>query len=400
MAGVIPCNLGQKYIIISKYPPFNFGDDRVFILGFAAILSLSIALQVYASFCGLILTDDSLNYLSAARSFSATREFRSPDGTYFVAWPPLFPVILSLFQDPEKWLWIMNVVLKIFISVTMLAIAQRFIAHRTTRLIFLLVSLCGVHIVMISAFLWSELVFMLLLLSNFVLALKLTRHRTYVILFFITGFLLCLQRNAGVFYIIAVSLWLVFDTESTRMKTLRFSAAFFILSISGLSAWVYHVNGLSNEFSFTAYRFLEDPLYNVTLILSRIGKLFIVGPGSVLITTSLGILLYAGYILRKRILIRRDLQLLLMVVITYVIGLLTVGRMDPHEMDRYLSVIIPFLYVFVFAAFDHFIQSAQQARIIRALTIAAILWSLYPLSRTYQNAQLWYKRSCLTVLDK
>jgi hypothetical protein len=109
------------------------------------------------------------------------------------------------------------------------------------------------------------------------------------------------------------------------------------------------------------------------LILSRIGKLFIVGPGSVPTTTSLCIRLYAGYILRKEILIRRDLQLLVFVVITNVIGLLTLGRMDLHEVDRLLSVIIP-SFMYLSSLFRPFSQSAQQARIIRALTIAAILW--------------------------
>jgi hypothetical protein len=400
MAGLIPCNFGQKYIIISISPPFNFRRDWVILLGFAAILSISIAMQVYGSFCGILLTDDSLNYLSAAASFAATHEFKSPDGTYFVAWPPLFPVFLSLFQNPEKWMWVLNVLLKIFVSVILLALAQRFLIHRFTCLLLLLVSLCGVHITVISVFLWSELIFLLFLLINFLLAMNLRKGTRYVIAFFLTGFLLCLQRNAGVFYISAVSLWLLLDPAITWKTKITYSTLFFTLSLSGLAVWVYYVSGLSDEFSFAAYRFLEDPLYNVKLILSRIGKLLITGSGSLLISVSIFSFSFAAFFLRSEIRNRRHLQLLVLVIVTYVVGLLTLGRIDPHEMDRLLSVITPLLYLFLFAGFDHFLRSVKQRSIVQALTIAAILWTLYPLSRSFQNVQLWYNRSCLTVLDK
>jgi hypothetical protein len=394
---VIPSNFGLKYSIISKYPSFEFKGYAVPLL-MTIILAGTICIQLYSSFCNLLLTDDSRNYLSAARSFSANGEFLSPDGSYFVAWPPLFPLLLSWFSDPlSSWMMI-NVLVKIAIGILIYLISKRFLTGISIQLVFTLICLCGVHLTLISVFLWSELLFLLLLLVNFLVAVSWKNSVWKLLILLFTGFLLCLQRNAGVFFVAAFFVWILLDDEEPLKQRLWTSLMFAGFSLSGWVLWMLHIHSVSDEFNFAAFHFLEHPFQNAYLISSRIGKLWTFGPEW--LTGVVGSLTIGGpcFILWEEIKKKRNHQLLFLIIIAYTCGLTSLGQLDPHDVDRLISVVVPLLYLLGFMAINKLVGD-QIRRLYIAIAIL-ILWSVYPLSRTAQNARLWHNQSCYGLLHK
>jgi hypothetical protein len=68
--------------------------------GFLALALLPVFLALYATQpLGLAISPDSVDYLSAARSLGLGRGFVGYTGEQMTSWPPLFPVLLALFQQ-------------------------------------------------------------------------------------------------------------------------------------------------------------------------------------------------------------------------------------------------------------------------------------------------------------
>jgi hypothetical protein len=396
---VNPSIFGQNYIIISKYPFSQLREQIAPDVYLFLVLIASIGLQFYGSYCGILLTDDSRNYLSAAESFRSSGEFKSPDGTYFVAWPPLFPMVLSLLPDGAIAVQIFNIILKCIAGVALYDLSTKLIESRPLRIVFLLVSLCGVHLTMISVFLWSELLFLSLMLANFLIAIRLNNFRFSLPLFLITGFLLCMQRNAGVFYVSGVSIWLLLDDQKPFKKRVILALAFSMFSVSGLLIWVNHIHSISDEFQFSAYRLFEDPLHNLQLVLVRLGELFVTGPHWLLKIVSLSLSGTCLYILRTDLTRRPELELALIISSVYLLGLSLLGKLDPHELDRLLSVFVPFVYLIVFAAMDK-VAGGMRIQTVQFFLIVVVIWCSYPLLRTARNVSQWHNRSCFSVLNK
>src|SRR5688572_17596485 len=80
------------------------------------VIVISLLIQFYVTNCGLLLTYDSREYLSAANSFNEQGVFMGTDGTPYVFWPPLFPMILSLFADPQAAMVWINLVVSALIG--------------------------------------------------------------------------------------------------------------------------------------------------------------------------------------------------------------------------------------------------------------------------------------------
>jgi hypothetical protein len=337
--------------------------------------------------------------MSAAESFRTGGEFKSPDGTYFVAWPPFFPIVLSLLPDAPFVIVIFHTILKCLAGVLLYQISRRLLTSKLLNVTFLLVSLCGVHLTMISVFLWSELLFLVLMLTNFFIAISLDKIKFGLPLLLITGFLLCLQRNAGVFYISGVSLWLLLGDHTQIRKRILHSFALFCFSLSGWLLWINYIDSVSDEFQFSAYRLFENPLYNLHILLTRLGELFITGPPWVLKIASIVVAGSCLYILWPDVIQRQELRLMLIVTVSYFFGLSILGKLDPHELDRLLSVFIPFVYLFVFAAMDK-MAGRVSVPTLRFSLIILILWCCYPILRTAENVSLWHNRSCFSVLNK
>lgn len=317
----------------------------------AGLIAVAAALQVYAHWGGLLQTGDSCHYIAAAKSFKQSFTLGA-DYKYF---PPLFPLVLSVFGS--YWIWI-HVLLSI--AVSLLIIEQTsVIKNGVIRFVCQASIISGVHLLMIGVFLWSELLFLLLLLlfvrsleKNFVAAV-------------ILGFFLCLQRNAGIFFIAGAALW---------YWDLRKSIILFVIGSSGVVAWNVYA-GIAGEYDYFASFF-----HNTSVIATELMRVIAPVP-AVILPVVIGFLIYF---------LRKDLLLVLMAC--YVAGLVVIFRFEAYDADRYIAVIVPFFLISAFRAFEIVVEK-QTSGVQKMLMIVVVCWLLYPFSRTVKNAVQWHNVS-------
>jgi hypothetical protein len=361
---------------------------------FVFILALSIALQWYGHACGLIKTSDSYQYLSAAQSFKTNGNFLSPDGSYYTYWPPLFPVILSVFDSPESALIWIHVVAKVSIGLLIYFIANEFLEKNIFKVLFFVATLCSVQITMISVFVWSELIFLLLLLLTVYCALKMKASQLHFIGLLVFSFLMCLQRNAGAFFIPAIGLWIVLDTTSKNEERIVRSTAVCISGLAGLFLWnIYISYFIPSNFYFYRHEFFVDYALNFSTLSTLLIKFFI--PRSEIFATFLGLVLLLAVVVLtvKGNFHNRHVQLVGLLILFYWMGLMSMARLDIYETDRYLSVILHFVYLLFFFLIEIGFKRVNAARQL-AMVVVLLLWMIYPVSRAIKNTHIWNEKSC------
>ena len=361
---------------------------------FLSILLCSLLLEWYGHSCHLIHTPDSFHYLAAAQSFREYGQLLDSEGGPYAYWPPLFPAILSLFNDPVTALKWIHVISRILISIFIFFLAKKSITDTGLKALFLAVAIGGVQFMMVSVFLWSEMIFMLLAFSTVYCAGKIENSKTYFVFLLLSGFLLCLQRNAGIFWMASVSLWLLLDNKTAWQKKIRDSLICFIVSTSGF--WVWNLYNSHFQFSgFSIYHpdYLSSLAFNLSVILTALGKLFLPFSGTIGLIISVSVLTTIGLLLKNYLLKNRRAQLIVVIVLGYCAGYLTLSALDTNEMDRYIAPVVPLFYWLVLVALD--VLFLKMKRCFRAVIfILTIFWAAYPITRTIKNTFLWHKMSC------
>ena len=174
---------------------------------------LGICLHQWSTYYGLGTTYDSMNYLAAADSFRSSGTFVGVNGDPYLAWPPLFPLILSLFGEQ------MDLVSK-FINSGLFGyliflwdrIAINLQLNAKSRLLFSIILALGTPILMVHSFLWSEPFFLVFLsLTIYILTKASPIGGADFVQLIVLGILMTLQRHAGIFFVGATVIVLYFD---------------------------------------------------------------------------------------------------------------------------------------------------------------------------------------------
>jgi hypothetical protein len=255
----------------------------------------------------------------------------------------------------------------------------------------LIISMVGVHMALISVFVWSELIFMMVILLNAHFALSLNKNRFSYYWFLITGFFACLQRDAGFFWMVGVCLWLLFDNSATVKTRIIQSAIYFSVCTSGLIVWRVYIHFVMHQSSnFYDYSFFFHAFENVQLVLLTFGKMLLPLNGIPGMATGfLFFLLLFWSVLNST----RKTQLLGIIISVYTLGFIALPwQLDANEMDRYFSVITPPVYLFALSLVDE-LQPAKR-RVSFLIYAIVLFWLCYPLTRTFINVNAWHERSC------
>jgi len=359
------------------------------------VLFVSIGLECYGRACGYLVTPDSLQYLSAAKNIRESGSFLSSDGSYYSYWGPLFPVILSFFNEPQHALVSINIVCKIIIGLTLLGLANSFTRDSFLKIGFIVVSMLGVHQTLISVFVWSELIFMVLIMLNAYFALTLKKYPSRYYWFLISGFLACLQRDAGFFWISGVCLWILLDKSLSLKKRITQSVVYFFACTSGLIAWRVYVTFIIHQNSnFYDYSFFFHAFENLPPVLLTFGKMLLPLNGIPGVTMGILFFLLLFYWCLLTVKPSRHVQLPGLIISVYSLGFIMLPwQLDINEMDRYFSVVTPLVYLFVLSVIQEKMQFAKHG--VRVLIYAALLtWLCYPVTRTFINVKAWHERSC------
>jgi hypothetical protein len=331
----------------------------------AVLVILSVALQWYSHAGGLLKTPDSCNYLSAAESFQKSYTLLSPDGTHYDQWPPLFPIILIALGN--YWDWI-QLALGAWCAVLLIIETRKLIADPIISLVCQASIVLGVHLLLIGVFLWSELLFLLLLIY-FIKAIGKDQFIVAVIL----GFFLCLQRNAGLYFVAAAALWLWDIKRSTIL---------FLFSTSGF--WIWNILNSKLEQEYLVWTF-----DNFHLMASSLGRAYTpILPGIIFIILSAS----AIFVLRTEIKNNPTVRLWIFSIVAYLGGLTVLFKLHGYDDDRYAAIILPYFSILVFRVLE-IIVSKQTSTVRILLMVVMVCWLAYPLTRTVKNAIQWHKVS-------
>jgi hypothetical protein len=172
---------------------------------------------------GIGVSPDSSNYIAAARSLLSGDGFLYFDGRAYTVWPPLFPMLLALLGlaglEPMIGARVLNVLAfgaTIFVSGTLLL-------RCTTSRVFALLGTLAVVLspALLASFImaWSEPVFILLTtLFLFTMPRFLQeKHLHLLVLAAVISGLACLQRYAGVAFILAGVVLIVLGMAKTSV---------------------------------------------------------------------------------------------------------------------------------------------------------------------------------------
>jgi hypothetical protein len=357
------------------------------------LLLISLLLHWYSYGSGLHLTDDSRHYLAAVESLKESFSFIDKDGHAFLFWPPLFPLILTI-VGVQGLIWL-NYVLAVSIAFVSYRIARRIIQHETIRIFYFIYVLLGVHILLISTFLWSELIFlflMLLFIDQFQLSHE-SKVSFYVAI--IVGFLMCLQRNAGIFIVTGVSFWIFLNEAQWKQKIVR-ATAFFLSVASGCIGWNIYVWAFVPHHHFT---FSETPFQFAWANTEAVAQAmlttffpipFLIIPALLIFVIALFLLLMSD-LKNNSYLQQISLVSIVYSLFLYLVVIINIGGfpVDFGEGDRFISVIVPFMGIIFFKAVEKVFD--QQERTFKIVFLILIVcWMTYPLSRTIKNAILWH----------
>lgn len=363
---------------------------------FLGSLLASFVLEWWVRECGFLLVSDSYQYLSAARSFREAGIFLSPDGSYYTIWPPLFPMILSVFDEPlNAAIWI-NALSKIVMGGCLFYLSNHLLKEFFTKSLYLILALiANVSLVWISVFFLSEILFMGLVYVNIVLTLQPRTRSTYFFMV-LTGFLFCLQRNAGLFIIGGTSIWMLIEGKLSVKRKLFSAALYFIVCTSGQWLWnFYNASFIPEEVVFYEHPFLADAGINLLRVLSALGWLFLPLQGWHSILSGALLIIAVFFLLHTNILSDSRWQLLILIIVCYIGGYIAMPELDVHEMDRYFSVVVPIIFLLCLKASENIPGYFVKKFFVH---VCLILWLCYPLLRTGKNALQWHERSCAKIM--
>ena len=344
---------------------------------------------------GLFFTNDSHHYLSASQSFKSSSGFVDSDNNYLLFWPPLFPIIISTINAPEQLFRYVNMALVVIIAISVFRITRIVIRSKVLAFLCFIFVLTGVQLLLIASYFWSELIFLTLTLVFVETLLRYPANKRLIYVTIFVGFLLCLQRNAGVFIALGASLWLHFQRRNTIDKSVE-PLAFFLFVVSGSIVWNFYVWILlsHDQFSFSEALF-QNASYNLGSMSSALVGTFlpIRNFSTPILIAAFAIFIYA---LKSHIAINHAFQLLFMLSITYLCFLSLVlvvniegYRIDFGEGERFVSVIIPLVGIMVFQSMEFYLDRLKKPA-KKVLVVLIVLWLVYPVSRTVKNAKQWH----------
>ena len=214
------------------------------IIGLLAVAGIIIILNSTAVY-GPGITTDSVHYLSAAENLAAGYGYTAYDGRPYTHWPPLFPslmALLSLFGiEPYAAGRFINA-----FSFGGIIFLSGILFYRRIKSFWLTISgtlavLLSIALLNDCAHLWSEPVFILLLLIFvYCITQYLEKQRLlFLVLAAVSAALSCLQRYAGLATIVTgCILILFFNRKIPLYRRFKHSFLFGLIAILPLGLWI------------------------------------------------------------------------------------------------------------------------------------------------------------------
>lgn len=380
-------------------------------------LLLTLILYIYLCYNGLGLTPDSYSYIEAAKSFATSYKFSLENENPYIAWTPLFPVLLSVFSDKMIiWAIILHGFALLTVVLIIYKLAEKFITSNFLRIWVCLQAVFSPYLFLVGAFLWSEIIFIAILwIIIYVISKKLLQNtdnqnsfnykNKYFIILILLSNLLCLQRNVGILFVFGVLIWLCFHYYHLSigwLKATRWIGIYAIFSSIDFVIWQIRCELLTKKVNLTENIFdfeLLDVLYFSTHRLST----WIFPPQIPYILRIFLFFLLITYILITVYKLQKKQQittnssvstyyLFPILTLIYTASMIILLRNFDNDGDRYLA---PVHGIFIFCLglfFDKLILHKIPLQGFKKKVIFMILalFLAYPITRTLKNVHFWH----------
>lgn len=358
---------------------------------FSLSLLIGLGLHLYCTWGGLIWNSDSFHYWAASRSFKSEGVLQGLDGGPLTFWSPLYPIILSLFSEKVYHIFhsLCFITSLLFIYLYLKTITKQYLA-----LISVAIFILSVYPYITSSFLWSETIFILLLFSGLLSYnswLQNKRKNNYLIISILLLSLLCLQRNAGVFIIVGLSITALLNFIKTRnWKLLLKLAVVHVLIVAPNILWnSYQKITIPQEFNFSDRPFAIDFFSNLETISIELTRFFIPikeNSNSVLI-------LILGLILLTIIILQKSKRLPITVLYSYIILFLLMPKFELSETGRFLTPVFPIIILLLVLQSKEALSKFKSQKIKMIFSVFLALIIFYNIGRTTKNVSQWNYRS-------
>ncbi len=369
-----------------KRPDFYF----LFPLIFGELLLL-IALQ-----SGLKFTSDSHLYLTGADhiiSHGFNDLFKQP---VFLAKPILYPLLLALLGKNLVLLKTSHLLIYAISFYLFNSIVKKLIENKFNRLLVNLMFVLSAAILMDHAFVWTESFFMTLLLADFYLLIHFIEKKqvTTQILMLIIGVMMIGLRHVGIVFVMTISLGMMLSLQNIwkgrSFRVLAISHGLIPLFLFGW--WQYQVYHVGKNTERLAHFEGLSVLQNVSILSDGFSIWFMpaILPSSFRITFSVLLLILLFVLIGKylwKTKMRPFYQIVAFTMMSYVGLLLTKGDMIFSDNERYLSLVYPFLMLFLFKIGEEVLN--EKPKIKPHLLSASGVLLLYHLIRVVKNVWFW-----------
>ncbi len=337
---------------------------------------------------------DSVLYKGTAANIYYHRQLLDADNDPLMYHAPLYPLLLSVgIPFLPVYIWLLHLGSGLGILCLWTAVARQYLRSSAVQWGFGLLLALSVPLLMIAVLVWSEVVFLLLQSVHLYLLHRFLPERRpkWLYLAAVAGFLMLLQRNAGIFLFAGVGLGLVLihlrKPDRLRLKPLL---GFGFLSLTGFAAW----NGyqiLISDHGHVVRELLPafTPLRNFGLVFGELGTNFLPGAVPVYLRAAVaaGLLVLCGYGVRKDNGNTPLLTVLLSALGVYLLTWLVIPAYE-NNIGRFMAVVLPLFYLLLFYALQ--IIWPRLPRVVRYMTTgAAAVVLLYNAVRILHNALNW-----------
>ncbi|WP_375580949.1 glycosyltransferase family 39 protein [Marivirga tractuosa] len=358
---------------------------------FGGLLLLALGIHIFSTFGSLIWTSDSFHYWAASRSFQSERVFLAWDGGTYIFWPPLFPIILSFFNETTYHIFHIVCFLS---SLLFIYLFFKKLYKKDIALISLTVFILSVYPYLMSSFLWSETIFTFLLFSGLYYYQNWLQDKAKnysLILSSILLALMCLQRNAGVFIIVGLSVYcfIVFLKEKD-WKFLIKMAIINLLIITPNIIWnntqkIY----FTEDYDFSNRLIIADFIPNLETFSVEIIRFFI----PIQENAHSALLLIFGIIILTSIVAQKSKLLPLIIFTSYLILFLILPEFESSETGRFLAPITPIIILQLTLLSKEALSKFNSRKIKVMISIVLVTILLYNMARTAKNVSQWNYRS-------
>jgi len=353
---------------------------------------------------GIGFSEDSISYLSAARSLHDAGSLRDIDGTAFVAWAPLFPAIIAAMEalpfNIEGSLAAFNVIMYILTAITAWALICGSMENTFWRTACLAAIIFSFTLLRVYTMAWSEGLFLLLVNVALILLCgygEFNQSWRWIFLGLCMAAAMML-RYAGLFLIPAAVLSLLRTKSQKPQKTLFQLTLLLAGCLLPLAVWLIR-NKLVSD-TFTGFRPYDVSLFlkNITVLADTLTSWLL--PVKVPLIVRVTLLVPLTYIVtlslrpsaedKRQDFIRQSLLTQASSLVSYLTMLLAAYALFSFEepRDRMLAPVLVPVMILLFGGGETISKRFFRNRVI--LPFFVILWLGYPAARSLKHVQLWH----------